>query len=214
VKRLSVTFARTVDADGRLVPDPGERRGSVSNVQTRRDGTVLELCRFEAPDARDVAEDLADDPGVLDHAVVDERTVYVHLRPGERARALLDLLEAHHLLLEAPVRFDEARVTVRLVGRADRISAAAAAVPADVRADMRVEHLGEYTGAGDDHRERLTERQREVLAAAVDAGYYDTPRAATVADVAADLDRSVSTTSEHLRKIEARVLPALSGGGT
>jgi len=209
VKRLSVTLARSGGGEDGIVPDDGGQRGSLRNVRVLRDGTVVELCRFAEPVAPALDDVLETDGRTIDHAVVDDHALYVHLRPGARAAALLDLLETHRLLLDAPVGFDAARVTVRLVGPAERISAAAAALPADVREALRVDRLAEYAPGEADLRERLTDRQRDVLAAAVEAGYYATPRAATVDDVADALDLAVSTTSEHLRKLEARVLPAL-----
>ncbi|GGL35451.1 hypothetical protein GCM10009037_18880 [Halarchaeum grantii] len=210
MKRLSVTFDRTGEDAARFAPAEG-RRGRLRTVRRRRDGTVLELCQFERPVAAAVADALDDDTHVRDHAVVDDRTLYVHLRPGARVRSLLDRLESHRLVLDTPVYFDDEHVTVTLLGPAARISEAASALPEAVRADMRVERLTEYTGEDGLHS-ALTERQRDVLAAAVAAGYYENPRGATVADVADDLDVSASTVSEHLRKIEARVLPHLLDG--
>ena len=54
--------------------------------------------------------------------------------------------------------------------------------------------------------DRLTDRQREALATAWAAGYYEEPRAASVADVAAELDRAPGTVAEHLRKAESRLV--------
>jgi len=50
-----------------------------------------------------------------------------------------------------------------------------------------------------------------VLVAAVEAGYYDTPRRATQEDVAAAVDCSPATAGEHLRKVERAVFGALVG---
>jgi len=46
----------------------------------------------------------------------------------------------------------------------------------------------------------LTDRQRAALDTALDLGYYDVPRAASVADVAVELDCATSTAGELLRK--------------
>jgi predicted DNA binding protein len=51
----------------------------------------------------------------------------------------------------------------------------------------------------------LTECQREVLRVATELGYYDDPRTATQAEVAAELDITAATAGEHLRKIETCV---------
>ncbi|WP_255190928.1 helix-turn-helix domain-containing protein [Natronobeatus ordinarius] len=61
-------------------------------------------------------------------------------------------------------------------------------------------------------RSALTERQREVLQAALEVNYYETPRRATAADVADHLGCTASTASEHLREAEARVIRELFDG--
>ncbi|HTY90897.1 MAG TPA: helix-turn-helix domain-containing protein [Methanocella sp.] len=52
----------------------------------------------------------------------------------------------------------------------------------------------------------LTERQMLTLRTAVEMGYFDTPRRASVRDVAKKLNVSASTAVEHLRKAEKKVL--------
>ena len=55
----------------------------------------------------------------------------------------------------------------------------------------------------------LTERQQEVLRAAFDAGYYEWPRECTGEEVAAELDISSATFSEHIHAAERNLLAAL-----
>jgi hypothetical protein len=71
---------------------------------------------------------------------------------------------------------------------------------------VTVESVGGTGVADDGVLTRLTPRQRETLDTAVELGYYDVPRTATVEDLAADLDRAPSTVGEHLQKAEARVI--------
>ncbi len=52
----------------------------------------------------------------------------------------------------------------------------------------------------------LTERQMATLRTAVEMGYFDTPRRASIKDVARRLNVSASTAVEHLRKAEKKVL--------
>jgi predicted DNA binding protein len=54
--------------------------------------------------------------------------------------------------------------------------------------------------------EGLTDRQVAALAAAIEIGYFDTPRRASAEDLAAKLGVSPSTAVEHLRKAEKKVL--------
>jgi predicted DNA binding protein len=76
------------------------------------------------------------------------------------------------------------------------------------RVDRTVERVGEF----DRHRSpaaALTSRQRDVVETAVELGYYDVPREATLEEVAAELDVAASTVSDHLRKAEAEVMTSL-----
>lgn len=55
----------------------------------------------------------------------------------------------------------------------------------------------------------LTERQRAVLEAAYERGYYDSPRRCSTAELAASFDVVPSTVSEILRRAERRALGRL-----
>jgi len=57
---------------------------------------------------------------------------------------------------------------------------------------------------------RLTDRQREVLFAAFDAGYYERPRETTGEALAAELDISPPTFQQHLRAAERKVVAFLA----
>ncbi len=54
--------------------------------------------------------------------------------------------------------------------------------------------------------EGLTEKQTQALKAAVESGYFDTPRRASIKEVAERMQVSPSTAVEHLRKAEKKVL--------
>ena len=57
--------------------------------------------------------------------------------------------------------------------------------------------------------ESLTERQLEVLNAAIVKGYYATPRRITMEELADYLGISTPTLHEHITKIEAKIMPIL-----
>ncbi|UPV99137.1 helix-turn-helix domain-containing protein [Halorussus gelatinilyticus] len=61
-------------------------------------------------------------------------------------------------------------------------------------------------------REHLTDRQREVLRAAYEAGYYDWPRDCTGEEVARELDITSATFSQHIHAAERKLLAALFEG--
>lgn len=61
----------------------------------------------------------------------------------------------------------------------------------------------------------LSERQSEVIDAALEAGYYEWPRERDAQTIAEDLGITHPTFLEHLRKAERTLLTdALSHGGT
>lgn len=58
-------------------------------------------------------------------------------------------------------------------------------------------------------RSRLTDRQREVLRAAYERGYFEHPKGANAGEVAAALDISPSTFREHLAAAQRKLLDAV-----
>ncbi|MFB6222497.1 MAG: bacterio-opsin activator domain-containing protein [Haloarcula sp.] len=59
------------------------------------------------------------------------------------------------------------------------------------------------------HTDSLTDRQREVLTTAHEAGYYNWPRGATAADLAELLDISEPTLHKHLRAAEQKLVATM-----
>ncbi len=53
----------------------------------------------------------------------------------------------------------------------------------------------------------LSPKQMEVISYAVRKGYFDTPKRTSIDEIAASLGLSVATTSEHLRKAQAKFMP-------
>lgn len=142
---------------------------------------------------------------------VDDFHARVHFEPREPVASLLSLVSEYRLTVDPPLEFvgrDALRVAV--AGRQEAIREATDAVPDSVV--VTLERAGRYDPRTDLLGDVLTDRQREVLQTAVECGYYDTPRTATQADVAARLDCSAGTVGEHLRKIQARVLRELASG--
>jgi len=52
----------------------------------------------------------------------------------------------------------------------------------------------------------LTERQRRIVTAAIEAGYYDTPRDCSLTELASKLDIAKSTASETLHRAEEKII--------
>jgi predicted DNA binding protein len=79
--------------------------------------------------------------------------------------------------------------------------------------DIELLRVNEYNGLGETNA-GLTDSQREALLVAVDAGYFEEPRNATLGDVAADLDISQPAASGLLRRgIKRLVVSSLMDDG-
>lgn len=111
--------------------------------------------------------------------------------------------------------------TLRLVFYADGYEQLRAVV-ADLRErfpDLDIRRFVRTPGEGDPDggdsvvvdRGRLTARQREVLEAAFERGYFERPRETNAADLAADLDIGPSTFREHLAAAEKKLLEDVLG---
>lgn len=94
--------------------------------------------------------------------------------------------------------------TISLVGPQDAIRGTVEEYET-AGASLDLERLGTYAGR-QDPLDELTARQREVVETAFDEGYYEVPREASTADVAAELGVDDSTVAEHLQRAERNLL--------
>lgn len=211
--RFPATSEAFADTYAFLSGPEGTAHGELRDIRLHDDGTLTELCLITNP-----PDDLDDRIAAADHvreaSTVDTRDdgVLIHftLTPDDTVLAVLGLIESHRLSLDTPVTLGPNGITATVVGPDDRLSAAMADLPPDLRGVVTIESITRYQPDATGLRDALTDRQRAVLDAAVDIGYYDTPRRATIDDLAGHLDLAPSTVSEHLRKLEARSLPRLT----
>ncbi len=152
---------------------------------------------------------LSEIPSIREYEVAplgdDEFYVYVLDEMDETGEQLIGAFSKLSLVPVPPLRYHMDRtVSFGIVGDPDRIRQAFAATPDDI--SVSVDRLGDYeadpsaVGAG------LTDRQREAVRTAQRLGYYDVPRGASVAEVAAEMDCAPGTATEHLRKAESAVM--------
>lgn len=121
---------------------------------------------------------------------------------------ILEALSRTGIMTVPPIEFASDRTaTFTLIGTSGAIRPALEELPDEM--GMDVIRVGEYDRRRELFDSGLTGRQREAIAAAVDAGYYDSPRRGSIEDVAVALDVAASTAAEHLRKAESRVMAAV-----
>ncbi|WP_053949129.1 helix-turn-helix domain-containing protein [Halolamina sediminis] len=167
-----------------------------------------ELFSIEGP-AAVVRSALEAESGVrsVDVLSTAEGETYVYVREQGDERAIADVLTTGTLVVTLPIRFRaDGAVDLTVLGAGANLREALSVVR-EV-ADVTVLSVRESWSASPDS---LTDRQREVLAAAYEAGYYDYPRRATQAEVASTLGVSGSTVAEHLRHAEAALVASALG---
>ena len=187
----------------------------ILNNQYLTEGTVIELSRIESDHSVDALFEA--NPATIDYDVLDvegdQQYVYHHLRPSESdvAHQLISLLDEHRLMIVYPMRFEsETGAAVTLMGTTEMVQEAFRQLPPDIQRHITIDRVTETMPSLGGERSLLTERQREVLDTATELGYYSVPRRVTSEDVAEAVGCAPSTASEHLRKIEARVLSGLA----
>lgn len=195
----------------RLEADPSVTREAIHRFDSMDDGTIVMVASVSG-DLDRYDEILAESPEVLEHAVSGDDSGYAYSRieANERTEFLVSRERDLELVLDMPIEITEdggQRLT--LIGSEDAFARADYDPPGGV--NVEIERMGEYYPESDRLLDALTDRQREILRAAVEAGYYDHPRRATQEDVADRVDCSPGTVGEHLQKIERAVFGSLVG---
>lgn len=206
-------FLRVTLGPGLISPSPAVTRGEVLNVQYVSDGTILELYSIKG-DLERILDQMENSANTLqyEHLGTEAGTHYLfhHGHPSEEISALIGLLEEFHLMVVLPLLFDsKSGATVDIVGEFESLQRVFEQFPPDIRRQTTIEQVGDYVPTQPGILSILTARQQEVLNAAVEVGYYATPRTGTAEDVANAVGCAPSTASEHLRKLEARLFTHL-----
>lgn len=178
------------------------------------DATIRILAAMTEPDAGvGLAEISAPEPGsviadVRTHDSVDDLEV---LQRGDddclvqfRTHLPLLLLAARDsgLPLEMPFEIRDGDATWTLTASQDAISELGDQLSA-LGISYTVDYLQQDVGSSED---LLTDRQRAIVRAAIDRGYYDTPRKCSLTELADAVGLAKSTASETLHRAEERVM--------
>lgn len=157
-----------------------------------------------------------DSPAVESMAVTaaDEPTSYMLVEVRSDATAMGSAIACSlgrgGLLVRKPLVYRDMTVHASAVGDPGPLQSGIEAAPASF--DVTIEEIGTYRGGPGPRGATLSERQREVVATALEKGYYDRPRGTTHEELADALDCAPATVSEHLQKAEAAVIEAAMQG--
>lgn len=176
------------------------------------DGSISTVFRVDGdPDPYVDALDAVDSIDSY-HVAPSDGGFYLYVREAlpERDLELATALDRDGLLVVPPITYrEDGCAEFSLAGAPAAVQDAVDAVPEAIAVDVL--EVGRYRGQPFDRGGGLTDRQREAVRAAVDCGYYESPREGTVEDVAAELSCSPGTAAEHLRKAESVVMGAVAG---
>lgn len=158
-------------------------------------GDDAALDRFEAALEDDASVYAADRI-----AAVDDRRLYqVDLDDaGEEMSVYPVIVDTGGIIRQATA--DDAGWHFRVAFPDQRTFAQFRAACDDHDIDLVLHTLLVEEAAEESDRYGLTDRQRELLRVALDAGYFDIPRSASLGDVAAELGISGNAASERLRR--------------
>lgn len=196
-------------ADAAIAAHPDVEREAIDQLTELDDGTGVLLSRLRG-ETGVVESALADVPDVLDVNVAagsESVSVHLHFVATAPVDALLELRRRHELVIRTPMKWrSDGSLEVTAVGPDRTLTQAVDRIPDAI--DVELMAIREYDPAADRVESLLTDRQREVLDAAMEVGYYDVPRQGTQADVAESVGLAPATAGEHLRRIECSVLRA------
>lgn len=103
--------------------------------------------------------------------------------------------------IEWPVVIQNGDAAVTMTGSRDKLSTFAEQLDSS-----DISFTVEYIREGDFGEDLLSDRQLSLVLTALDLGYYDTPRACTLTDVAEDVGIAKSTCSELLHRAEESII--------
>ncbi|RQG96264.1 helix-turn-helix domain-containing protein [Natrarchaeobius oligotrophus] len=171
------------------------------------DGRAVELGEITADDPNAVVETLDAHPAITDLEVLKSTGSRSLGKYETTDTALYEFVEASKLPIEFPVVVRNGWFEFDLTGTREELER----LRTTIEAAGGAYELQSIVSTTDDDA-LVTDRQREVLEAAIRAGYYEVPRECTLADLAATLDVDKSTASTVLRRGEATVLKWFLGG--
>lgn len=172
------------------------------------DGTAVGVGQFRG-DAERLSKIEAELSWVLTCTVTGGKTwlAYLHYEPDDLEQALLAAVDTQEISIDWPIQYTAQGLQFTLFGEDAALQEMIADIPDDI--PVTLERTGEYQSRMRDPTWQLTDRQQEIMRAAITAGYYDIPRRATQRDLADKLDLSRGTIGEYLRRAEAKIIQSV-----
>ncbi|MFC4544640.1 helix-turn-helix domain-containing protein [Halosolutus amylolyticus] len=159
------------------------------------------LVRIAGPDVAEVLDDMNEHPQITELTLAQwsDNEATVHF---ETTVPLLQFSSRESgMPIELPVEIQDGEATIEVTGSRERLAELAEQFE-HFGLQYRIEHVRERLHES----QLLSERQLEIVVAAVDEGYYDTPRCCSLTELADHLDIAKSTCSETLHRAEEAII--------
>ena len=180
-----------------------EFSGTTFQIQSARsaDGVGVALVELRGPGAGEVVDALDDCRTVTDCEEFHREDGRALVQIEASNPLLLFPVEAAAVPLQMPFEIRDGTVSWELITTGDRLSTLAEQLEA-FGVEYEVERVQPQIG----FERLLTEKQARVVEAALETGYYDSPRTCTLTELAEQLDMAASTCSETLHRAEERIV--------
>ncbi|WP_227375946.1 helix-turn-helix domain-containing protein [Haladaptatus halobius] len=195
--------------NGECATDSAVKGEAIQYINLLDDGTGVGLYQLRG-DLEQGTEVLEANPEVLsvERSEASEGLVYLHFRANALMTDLLSIFRRYEIVVDWPMEYtDQGGLRVTMIGEDKKIREAITQIPDEIQ--ITLEGIGEYHPDMRQLASLLTDRQQELLELAVNEGYYEMPRRATLSDLADRANISAGTIGEHLRKIETKVIMEL-----
>lgn len=197
--KLNVTLPEGVWIGDLSRNHPASTFRVVAAMPSGDDGVGLLEIRSDA--VPDVVREMAARDGVRSVEPLEAGDDSVLLRFETTEPLLLLSVREAGMPLELPVDIRDGVATLEAVAPHARLS-----VLRDALEGFGLSFDVVYLYESSDADELLTPRQRELVAAAIEHGYYDTPRGCTLTELSAEVETAKSTLSEALHRAEGRIV--------
>ncbi|RXK51158.1 helix-turn-helix domain-containing protein [Halorientalis pallida] len=192
---------------GELTAEPSIERRAIHHVELLEDDTVLLFAEASGSQDR-YREIMAESPHVIEYLTAGEdRWMAVsQFEPTAEVHWALELQRESMLVVDTPIHFtSEDYLKVTYLGTDEIFSTLYEYATELDYVTVEVLETGEYETDGSSFSRVITSRQEEVIETAVDLGYYNEPRQASLEDISEVVGIAPGTVGEHLRKAEERV---------
>lgn len=176
-----------------------------ANCLSRSAGTFI--YRFDGPPT-EVVRRAKERNAVIEMDLLQETDghtdLYVHTEM-ESGYLLYDIKRTNPIIVEMPVEYtDDLMASIRILGPDGIIDSTYKDV--DECIGICLEKVGYCRPTPNNPLEILTERQQEILRAALQKGYYEIPRRTSLEVLGDRFGIKPQTVGEHLRKIESKII--------